>query len=453
MFYSCTSLTTAPVLPATTLNHYACYAGMFGGCSNLNSITCYATEFDHQNDLYDWVDGVSNTGIFYGHRDAVWNIGTDGVPQGWQKNIIGVQIFESSGTLGMYVDDFIKADPQDFVDNPIGNGCQAYEYTGYTMSYDGDDYYVWKNMGYMSGNSGESGGKTYVLTDTISQNTLQQKSLEYSTDNIWEHPICAVLNCNRTDTGYGESYNIVSVSQTTGLEMWIDDNFDYGWENDGYSDMKEYLDWYLDNIDEAGGKHYYYIDTFEYDGNNCYLWFSYNDRKYLVTDTINVSILTSYSIESNYSNVNTHPLITFLKEDLTEYNRDASEYSIVKVSSSQPKIMMYANDLLLCDYPIEDYIDEPDTYSNDGNYYEYCEPIEYDGDTYYIWKNMLNDYDLPVYYILTDTINLQTLQSQSLESSLSNITIHPIVSYLAYDLDETYEGTDRFDNIVKVFEL
>lgn len=36
MFYNCTSLTTAPVLPATTLAEY-CYNGMFSGCTSLTT--------------------------------------------------------------------------------------------------------------------------------------------------------------------------------------------------------------------------------------------------------------------------------------------------------------------------------------------------------------------------------------------------------------------------------
>ena len=37
MFYSCTSLTTAPELPATTLTEH-CYESMFGGCTSLTTV-------------------------------------------------------------------------------------------------------------------------------------------------------------------------------------------------------------------------------------------------------------------------------------------------------------------------------------------------------------------------------------------------------------------------------
>ena len=54
MFYNCTSLTTAPELPATTLVNY-CYSGMFSGCSSLTTApelpattlaqSCYSSMF------------------------------------------------------------------------------------------------------------------------------------------------------------------------------------------------------------------------------------------------------------------------------------------------------------------------------------------------------------------------------------------------------------------------
>jgi hypothetical protein len=42
MFYSCTSLVTAPELPATYLANY-CYNAMFNGCTSLNYIKAMFT--------------------------------------------------------------------------------------------------------------------------------------------------------------------------------------------------------------------------------------------------------------------------------------------------------------------------------------------------------------------------------------------------------------------------
>ena len=367
--------------------------------------------------------------------------------------VVKLSYYFPAGTLGMYIDDFLKANPNDFVQDPIGNDCNAYEYTGNTISYDGGDYYVWKNMGYATSINNNGSNKCYALTSTIDQNTLQQKSLEYSLSNLTEYPIYTYLDWDGNEYLSGQSDNIVSVSQTTGLEMWIDDDFDYGWQDGGYSDMEEYLNWYLNNIDEAGGRHYYYIDTFEYNGNNNYIWYCYLNGTYLVMDTNDATTLTSYSIESNHSNVNTHPIVTFLNKDLTEYGRPVSTYSIVKVTSSQPKQMIWVDDFMRDDIVIQDFISDPEV--KGCNYYEYCEPFEYDGNTYYVWKylgpdNYIDDF---AKYVLTDTIDLKTLQSYSLESSLSNIGTMPIVAYFNSDMAETYPAASRDDNIVKVFEL
>jgi hypothetical protein len=61
MFSGCTSLTTAPELPATTLV-IQCYHGIFSGCSKLVSIKVGFTAW--QNTITNWVNGVSSAGTF-----------------------------------------------------------------------------------------------------------------------------------------------------------------------------------------------------------------------------------------------------------------------------------------------------------------------------------------------------------------------------------------------------
>lgn len=80
MFYGCTSLTTAPALPATTLTEY-CYANMFYGCTSLTTAptlpattlanNCYATMFWGCTSLQVY----SSSGA--GHTKA-WRIPTSG---------------------------------------------------------------------------------------------------------------------------------------------------------------------------------------------------------------------------------------------------------------------------------------------------------------------------------------------------------------------------------------
>ena len=109
MFYGCTSLTTAPVLPATTLADYCyyymfggctslttapelpattlvsnCYNYMFYGCSNLNYIKAMFTTTPSTSYTENWVNGVATTGTFVKNSVAQWlATGTYGVPYEW----------------------------------------------------------------------------------------------------------------------------------------------------------------------------------------------------------------------------------------------------------------------------------------------------------------------------------------------------------------------------------
>ena len=87
MFRSCSSLTTAPELPATTLAA-SCYKEMFNRCSSLSNIHCYA-ENPNSDGLSNWVIGVASTGEFTKNKSVEWSIGVSGIPAGWTVNEIG----------------------------------------------------------------------------------------------------------------------------------------------------------------------------------------------------------------------------------------------------------------------------------------------------------------------------------------------------------------------------
>lgn len=83
MFNTCRHLTTAPTLPAPTLKEYS-YDRMFVGCTNLESITCLATNISASSCTYKWLDGVSATGTFTKASSMTgWPTGVDGIPSGW----------------------------------------------------------------------------------------------------------------------------------------------------------------------------------------------------------------------------------------------------------------------------------------------------------------------------------------------------------------------------------
>ena len=83
MFNGCTSLNTAPELPATTLVNN-CYGYMFSGCTKLNYIKAMFTTTPGNEYTDYWVSGVSATGTFVRNENATWEVwGVHGIPENW----------------------------------------------------------------------------------------------------------------------------------------------------------------------------------------------------------------------------------------------------------------------------------------------------------------------------------------------------------------------------------
>ena len=104
MFQKCTSLTTAPVLPATTLVYY-CYHDMFRYCSKLNYIKAMFTTVSGSIDSYtgSWAEDVSSTGTFVKNAAATWNVtGIYGIPAGWTVETAtaeSISLFQQKRTI------------------------------------------------------------------------------------------------------------------------------------------------------------------------------------------------------------------------------------------------------------------------------------------------------------------------------------------------------------------
>ena len=83
MFGDCTSLSTAPVLPATELVE-ECYYRMFYNCTNLSSIEVSFTVWTGATDAtYSWVGGVAANGTFYKPAALSTVYGASRIPEGW----------------------------------------------------------------------------------------------------------------------------------------------------------------------------------------------------------------------------------------------------------------------------------------------------------------------------------------------------------------------------------
>jgi hypothetical protein len=84
MFRRCTSLTTAPELPAITLATQ-CYSSMFRDCTELNYVKHYITEWNISN-TNDWLSNVSANGTMYCPLNStIPSDSTSGVPSGWTR--------------------------------------------------------------------------------------------------------------------------------------------------------------------------------------------------------------------------------------------------------------------------------------------------------------------------------------------------------------------------------
>jgi hypothetical protein len=102
MFKDCTSLTTAPALPATTLVH-RCYDFMFSGCTKLNSVTCLATNISAVECTNYWLNGVAKTGTFTKAESMTgWTTGSSGIPSGWTTIPVIPGKFSVSSTKKVY---------------------------------------------------------------------------------------------------------------------------------------------------------------------------------------------------------------------------------------------------------------------------------------------------------------------------------------------------------------
>lgn len=83
MFAYCTSLRTAPKLPAAVLKT-SCYYYMFYECRHISRIECLATDTSASTCIRNWVNGVAATGTFVKNPSmSSWGSGVSGIPSGW----------------------------------------------------------------------------------------------------------------------------------------------------------------------------------------------------------------------------------------------------------------------------------------------------------------------------------------------------------------------------------
>jgi hypothetical protein len=91
MFFGCISLEIAPELPALVLTKgvsgavtLGCYNNLFYGCTKLRYIKAMFKVLPESLYIANWVKGVAPQGTFVKNRTAAWNAtGVSGIPSGW----------------------------------------------------------------------------------------------------------------------------------------------------------------------------------------------------------------------------------------------------------------------------------------------------------------------------------------------------------------------------------
>lgn len=193
-FQGCTSLTTAPELPATNLSEN-CYAYMFNKCTNLNYVKALFTT-DLTLDLYlrMWLNNVSPTGTFVKSKDANWTKEQAGIPEGWTVQVEGGETpepekdylcFTSTGnsTVAMQQNGTPSASANKVIQYKLNDGqWQTWDLSSVSLS-DGDKMYVKSDDEIPTG---ESDGfyeiyKHFVMTGSIAASGNIMSLLNFST--------------------------------------------------------------------------------------------------------------------------------------------------------------------------------------------------------------------------------------------------------------------------------
>ena len=458
----------------------------------------YCCEYTYRNDIYDlWVltdDGYNNTQSDYKYMliSKTYDIEQRSVEYSYSNigvltrviymdahlqnalNTVNTTVIKTISRLpvsehsyGMYIDDFIKCDDNltEWISNPESKDANEYIYTRNTFEYNNTTYFVWVRT------DQQYDCVTYALTTTVDYNTLYEQSLEYSLSNLNTHPISYFSDDNNDIYSTGLDQNIIKVVSSNGnLIMYVDD-------------FVRDID--VNNPKRKGANYYEYCGTLEYDGDTYYAWVMTDDGNDVFSENVKYILtnedpqgLQTLSLEYSIDNILSYPIVAYLNEDLEAYEFTHQKYdNVIKVFEiidihSAGTLGMYVDDFPeyayedagydnVYDFLNEYYMHNPE---HGGNYYEYCASFEYDGDNYYIWKltddghngvdSNLNN-TIQVRYVLTNTINFQTLYQESLEHSLSNIESHtnPLICYLDEDLNETYIAEERTDYIITVFQL
>ncbi len=225
MFSNCTSLTTAPALIANTIVN-SCYQSMFSSCSSLNKILVCANSGTTIGNTNDWLYHVAASGTFYNAGSITYEQNSNsGIPTGWTEvSVVHTSVYAVPDTFSAKswqdknrCDFTLMSRNASGIDFPIGKmselitigkntGSSTVTHTE-TLTYDGLDYTITINQ-----TANDTDEPDYFYIESLGdENTISLKNegngntdnvtptLEYSTDkNTWNTITFDWTNGNHT---------------------------------------------------------------------------------------------------------------------------------------------------------------------------------------------------------------------------------------------------------------
>ena len=420
MFSGCTGLTTAPKLPATTLANF-CYHSMFQNCTSLTTTpelpartlvdNCYNSMFSGCTSLTTAPKLPATT---------LANNCYNGMFQNCTSLTTAPELPAPYLPSGCYVNMFY--------------GC--YSLNNIVCLAKSVDTQI---NGWTTGVA--HSGTFTKLSTTIFENGVN---------------------------GIPNGWVVNEINKEVLIGIWVDDfkGYDYG--------DNEYNEMVLNELNnelalETASLYEYFGDTLFYGGNQYYMWekketsdnIYFPDNSILLTTTINEQELISQSLEDDITNTFTS-FAAMLNYDCTATYRPSHQIELLKIADPPKKLLM---EMWIDDFPVDEddeldgepvedvmerQISSSDTCIIGNHYLYYGDTIEYDNDTYYVWK-MVKDcqtsFSENVFYLLTTTDDYVTLYNESLEDDYSN-TFDSFAGRFSSDMEE-YENEDT-QSLVKI---
>ena len=140
MFYNCTSLSSAPALPATEL-YSSCYQNMFRGCTSLSAMDVKFTAWSPSSATDNWLSGVAATGTFKCPADLDTTISdVSHIPSGWTVEVTTITYADYVQTNSYALDTLYKPTVNTSLSTCLSGNAYGNCFIGFYYGSDTEDY-------------------------------------------------------------------------------------------------------------------------------------------------------------------------------------------------------------------------------------------------------------------------------------------------------------------------